>query len=100
MAGIRVYELLLEDRLPVPQLAEAFIGSGPRPSAERSLLKAATPSGTNRAMTISDAHDHAPCWSQTDTVSRGAGDRSLMNASRSALMVSASVVGIPCGKPL
>ena len=46
------------------------------------------PEGKARAATVSASLPH------------GGLNQSLMNASRSALIVSACVVGMPCGKPL
>src|SRR6185295_6893236 len=44
--------------------------------------------------------DHAGSAEQDRLHIRVRSAHSLMNASRSALMVAASVVGMPCGKPL
>ena len=44
--------------------------------------------------------DHAGGAEQNDFHVRVSSAHPLMNASRSALMVAASVVGMPCGKPL
>ena len=56
--------------------------------------------GVEQALAQHALPDHARGAEQDDFHRRPIRVHPLMNASRSALMVAASVVGMPCGNPL